>query len=231
MPVMLFKNYSPLRPWNVEETITYANFADCVELQTELKRLKLRKNNWNSDTYEFDELFTESTSQKCVYEVIAKPVVEAECLKVTASSFMSSLKTTVDAIQQTLLIFLISLLMSLAGPSLFPKILLVSPCGDLSSDLRTWLSAALINHETCIDGFDGTNSIVKGVVSGSLNQISLSVQELLTMVHPSPNQWSNGFSNSNSGGKGCGGGGKSNQKFLLVNGVQGDVVVAADALF
>ncbi|KAL9457787.1 hypothetical protein AB3S75_006772 [Citrus x aurantiifolia] len=37
---------------------------------------------------------------------------QAECLKVTASSFMSSLKTTVDAIQQTLLIFLISLLMS-----------------------------------------------------------------------------------------------------------------------
>ncbi|KAK9222122.1 hypothetical protein WN944_010554 [Citrus x changshan-huyou] len=139
-----------LRPWNAEETITYANFADCVELQTELKRLKLRKNNWNSDTYEFDEVFTESASQKRVYEVVAKPVVEAfpsaeslyflsqshtslkmlnfckllififlvstvslssssnagseysqaECLKVTASSFMSSLKTTVDAIQQ-----------------------------------------------------------------------------------------------------------------------------------
>ncbi|KDO41382.1 hypothetical protein CISIN_1g0406021mg, partial [Citrus sinensis] len=89
----------------------------------------------------------------------------------------------------------------------FNKTRKLNGSGDLSSDLRTWLSAALINHETCIDGFDGTNSIVK---------------ELLTMVHPSPNQWSNGFSNSNSGGKGCGGGGKS------INGVQGDVVVAAD---
>ena len=111
--------------------------------------------------------------------------------------------------------------------------------GDLSSDLRTWLSVALINYETCIDGFDGTNSIVKGVVSGSLNQISLSVQELLTMVHPSPSQWSNGFSNNNDGGKGHSKGGKSSgqfpywfkhedRKFLPVNGVQGDVVVAAD---
>ncbi|KAL9457788.1 hypothetical protein AB3S75_006773 [Citrus x aurantiifolia] len=59
------------------------------------------------------------------------------------------------------------------------------------------------------------------------------------MVHPSPNQWSNGFSNNNSGDKGRDGGGKSSgqfpywfkredRKFLLVNGVQGDVVVATD---
>ncbi|KAK9225683.1 hypothetical protein WN943_010727 [Citrus x changshan-huyou] len=59
------------------------------------------------------------------------------------------------------------------------------------------------------------------------------------MVHPSPNQWSNGFSHNNSGGKGHDGRGKSSgqfpywfkredQKFLLVNGVQGDVVVATD---
>jgi kinesin family protein 5 len=38
--------------------------------------LKLRKNNWDSDTYEFDELLTEFASQKRVYEVVAKPVVE-----------------------------------------------------------------------------------------------------------------------------------------------------------
>lgn len=42
----------------------------------QLKRLKLRKNNWDADTYEFDEVLTEFSSQKRVYEVVARPVVE-----------------------------------------------------------------------------------------------------------------------------------------------------------
>ncbi|KAL0425874.1 UNVERIFIED_CONTAM: Kinesin-like protein KIN-UB [Sesamum radiatum] len=66
-----------LRPQNAEELVADADFADCVELQPELKRLKLRKNNWDSDTYEFDEVLTEFASQKRVYEVVAKPVVES----------------------------------------------------------------------------------------------------------------------------------------------------------
>ncbi|XP_057523787.1 kinesin-like protein KIN-UA [Amaranthus tricolor] len=66
-----------LRPRNAEELVADADFADCVELQPEMKRLKLRKNNWDSDTYEFDEILTEFASQKRVYEVVAKPVVES----------------------------------------------------------------------------------------------------------------------------------------------------------
>ncbi|XP_057479065.1 kinesin-like protein KIN-UB isoform X2 [Actinidia eriantha] len=66
-----------LRPRNAEELEADSDFADCVELQPELKRLKLRKNNWDSDTYEFDEVLTEFASQKRVYEVVAKPVVES----------------------------------------------------------------------------------------------------------------------------------------------------------
>ncbi|XP_071696330.1 kinesin-like protein KIN-UA [Rutidosis leptorrhynchoides] len=66
-----------LRPRNNEELSTDADFADCVELQPELKRLKLRRNNWDSDTFEFDEVLTEFASQKRVYEVVAKPVVES----------------------------------------------------------------------------------------------------------------------------------------------------------
>ncbi|CAM0912644.1 unnamed protein product [Alopecurus aequalis] len=66
-----------LRPRNAEELAADADFADCVELQPELKRLKLRKNNWESDTFEFDEVLTEFSSQKRVYEVVAKPVVES----------------------------------------------------------------------------------------------------------------------------------------------------------
>lgn len=42
----------------------------------QLKRLKLRKNNWDSDTFQFDEVLTEFASQKRVFEVVAKPVVE-----------------------------------------------------------------------------------------------------------------------------------------------------------
>ncbi|PSS11481.1 Kinesin-like protein [Actinidia chinensis var. chinensis] len=66
-----------LRPRNAEELVADADFADCVELQPEMKRLKLRRNNWDTDTYEFDEVLTEFSSQKRVYEVVAKPVVES----------------------------------------------------------------------------------------------------------------------------------------------------------
>ncbi|KAJ6872670.1 hypothetical protein NC651_031714 [Populus alba x Populus x berolinensis] len=51
------------------------DFAALVLFQ--LKRLKLRKNNWDADTYEFDDVLTEFASQKRVYEVVAKPVVES----------------------------------------------------------------------------------------------------------------------------------------------------------
>ncbi|KAG8501918.1 hypothetical protein CXB51_004693 [Gossypium anomalum] len=66
-----------LRPRNAEDLLSDVDFADCVELQPELKRLKLRKNNWSSESYRFDEVFTETASQKRVYEVVAKPVVES----------------------------------------------------------------------------------------------------------------------------------------------------------
>ncbi|CAM6092702.1 unnamed protein product [Calypogeia fissa] len=68
-----------LRPRNGEEMVADMDFADCVELQPEMKRLKLRKNNWDCDTYQFDEVLTETASQKRVYEVVAKPVVESVC--------------------------------------------------------------------------------------------------------------------------------------------------------
>ncbi|KAL4191108.1 hypothetical protein AMTRI_Chr07g79090 [Amborella trichopoda] len=42
-----------------------------------LKRLRLRKNNWSSESFKFDDVFTESASQKRVYEVVARPVVES----------------------------------------------------------------------------------------------------------------------------------------------------------
>ncbi|XP_004250053.1 kinesin-like protein KIN-UC isoform X1 [Solanum lycopersicum] len=65
-----------VRPRNAQE-LSDADYADCVELQPELKKLKLRKNNWNSEFYKFDEVFAESASQKRIYETVAKPVVES----------------------------------------------------------------------------------------------------------------------------------------------------------
>lgn len=52
-----------------------------LHIYLQLKRLKLRKNNWDSDTFEFDEVLTEFASQKRVYEVVAKPVVEVSLVE------------------------------------------------------------------------------------------------------------------------------------------------------
>ncbi|XP_076919903.1 kinesin-like protein KIN-UC [Bidens hawaiensis] len=65
-----------LRPKNTEEILSDGDFFDCVEPQPELNKLKLKKNNWSSEYYRFDEVFTESASQKRVYDAVAKPVVE-----------------------------------------------------------------------------------------------------------------------------------------------------------
>ncbi|KAG8073508.1 hypothetical protein GUJ93_ZPchr0006g42140 [Zizania palustris] len=66
-----------LRPKNAHDLAHGADFDCCVELQPECKKLKLKKNNWSCETYKFDEVFSENASQKRVYEVVAKPVVES----------------------------------------------------------------------------------------------------------------------------------------------------------
>ncbi|MCE5167548.1 hypothetical protein HAX54_009656, partial [Datura stramonium] len=58
--------------------------------------------------------------------------------------------------------------------------------GNLSADLRNYLSGALINQDTCIEGFDGTNGLVKNLVAGSLNEVTSLVRNILYMVRPVP---------------------------------------------
>ena len=98
--------------------------------------------------------------------------------------------------------------------------------GDKGSDLRTWLSAALVNQDTCNDGFDGTNSnIVKELVSGGLNQVTSLVQQLLSMVHPvseSPGRRLTSKDQFPSWVE------SEDRKLLQANGVVVDAVVAAD---
>ncbi|KAL3581380.1 hypothetical protein D5086_015712 [Populus alba] len=43
-----------------------------LSTSTALKRLKLKKNNWSSESYRFDKVFTETASQKRVYEAVVK---------------------------------------------------------------------------------------------------------------------------------------------------------------
>ncbi|XP_027335925.1 pectinesterase/pectinesterase inhibitor PPE8B-like [Abrus precatorius] len=96
--------------------------------------------------------------------------------------------------------------------------------GKLSSDLRTWLSAALSNQDTCMDGFEGTNGIVKSLVSTGLGQVMSLLQQLLTQVNPVSDHF---FSSPDQGqfpwwvkpGE---------RKLLEANGVHVDAVVAAD---
>lgn len=51
------------------------------------------KNKWSSESYRFDEVFTDTASQKRVYEVVAKPVVE-----VSLSDFSSCSSSGVDSL-------------------------------------------------------------------------------------------------------------------------------------
>ncbi|KAK7265499.1 hypothetical protein RJT34_33119 [Clitoria ternatea] len=94
--------------------------------------------------------------------------------------------------------------------------------GNLSSDLRTWLSAVLANPETCMEGFEGTNSIVKGLVSSGLGQVVSLVKRLLTqVVVPAKDELGNK-------GKFPSWVKPKDRKLLQANGVVADVVVAAD---
>lgn len=136
--------------------------------------------------------------------------LQPECLNVPASEFVGSVKSTIDTVRQVTSI--VSKFVSFFGD--FRLSNAISDCldlldlsadeltwtltasqnpkgknnstGNLSADLRNYLSGALINQDTCIDGFDGTNGIVKNLVAGSLNQVTTLVRDILYMVHPVP---------------------------------------------
>ncbi|KAK7328640.1 hypothetical protein VNO77_22754 [Canavalia gladiata] len=93
---------------------------------------------------------------------------------------------------------------------------------NMSSDLKTWLSAILANTDTCMEGFEGTNGrIVKGLISNAIDQVNSLVQKLLTQVHhvseqfASKGQFPSWFK-------------AEDQMLLETNKVLGDVIVAID---
>ncbi|GMH16588.1 hypothetical protein Nepgr_018429 [Nepenthes gracilis] len=111
--------------------------------------------------------------------------------------------------------------------------------GRILSDMKTWLSAALVNQDTCVDGFEGTNSFVKEQIAGSLSQVTSLVLKAINMLPETP-----GPEKSNNGGSKGGGrkllmGGRDesfpswvipkDRELLQTAGVRtADVVVAAD---
>lgn len=54
--------------------------------------------------------------------------------------------------------------------------------GDRHFDLRSWLSAALGNQETCAESFQGTDDVVKSLVVGSLDTVTSLVYQVLTQI-------------------------------------------------
>ncbi|KAF3439752.1 hypothetical protein FNV43_RR18030 [Rhamnella rubrinervis] len=184
----------------------------------------------------------------CCGSGTAADVVQAECLKVSTSEFAGTVKDTIDAVQQVASI--LSQFANAFGD--FRLSNAISDCldllefssdelswslsatqnpkgkdnstGNLSSDLRTWLSAALVNQDTCTDGFDGTSSIVKSLVSSGLSQVTSLVQSLLTQVHAVKSYESSSTQKTYfpSWVK------SKDRKLIQANGVSADVVVAAD---
>ncbi|KAK6126695.1 hypothetical protein DH2020_039564 [Rehmannia glutinosa] len=178
----------------------------------------------------------------CSFSYGKSDFVALECLKVPASEFVGSVRSTIDIVRQV-----ISMVSQFAG--VFGDFRLsnaVSDCldlmdlsvdqlswtlsvsqnpngndnstGNIGADMKTWLSGALINQDTCKEGFDGTNSFVKNLVAGSLDQITSLIYDILSNVNPTPTAPPKG--GPSTGGKGGGGGGRSGDRKLIDNGHQ-----------
>ncbi|KAB1209684.1 Pectinesterase/pectinesterase inhibitor PPE8B [Morella rubra] len=178
-------------------------------------------------------------------------LLQSECLKVPSFEFVNSVKTTIEAVQEVASIiipfinafgnFRLSIaisdcldLLDLSADQLSWSLSAIqnpkgkaNSTGDTSSDLKTWLSAALVNQDTCSDGFEGTNSIVKGLITGGLNQVTSLVQELLTTVHH-PVSKSPGRKLITSKDQFPSWVKSEDRKLLEANGIGVDAIVAAD---
>ncbi|KAI4335143.1 hypothetical protein L6164_013816 [Bauhinia variegata] len=172
--------------------------------------------------------------------------VEPGFLKVAASEFVGSVREVIDVLQQVVSILsqfgngfgdfrasnaisdCLDLLDLSSDELSWTASATQSPTGEhnstgkLGSDLRTWLSAALANPETCTEGFEDSDSIVQTLISGGLSQMTSLIQELLTQVHPGSDTFPKQNGQFPSWVK------PGDRKLLQANGVPVDVVVAAD---
>ncbi|KAI3714456.1 hypothetical protein L6452_21410 [Arctium lappa] len=138
--------------------------------------------------------------------------VEADCLKVAGSDFVDSVKSTIQTVRDVisivskfsgafggdfrlsnaiadcldLLDFSADELTWTLSASQKPTTGKYNSTGNKGADMRTWLGGALGNQDTCMDGFEGTNSFVKTLVAGSLDQVTSLVSDILAMVRQLP---------------------------------------------
>ncbi|KZV26821.1 hypothetical protein F511_06668 [Dorcoceras hygrometricum] len=145
----------------------------------------------------------------CLANTVHSELEVLECLNVPTREFVSSVKATIENIQQVS-----SVLSGFAGMGDFRLSMAAHECqdlvdtsadelswvvsasldgnskengtGNMNSDMKTWLSGALIDQERCREGFDGVNETMKNLVSGTLHQIASSLRDLLSMVKRTP---------------------------------------------
>ncbi|KAJ0881996.1 putative pectinesterase [Helianthus annuus] len=142
--------------------------------------------------------------------------VDADCLKVPGSEFVDSVKSTIQTVRDVISVvskfsgsfggdFRLSNaiadcldLLDLSADELTWTLSVsqnpttgkghYNSTGNMGADLRTWLGGALGNQDTCMDGFEGTNSFVKTLVGGSLGQVTSLVRQVIGMVRQLPAQ-------------------------------------------
>ncbi|KAI3789921.1 hypothetical protein L2E82_02728 [Cichorium intybus] len=138
--------------------------------------------------------------------------VDAECLKVPGSDFVASVTSTIQTVRDVisivskfsgafggdfrvsnaiadcldLLDFSADELTWTLSTTQSPTTGKYNSTGDKGADMRTWLGGALGNQDTCMDGFEGTNSFVKTVIGGSLEQVTSLVRDIIGMVRQVP---------------------------------------------
>ncbi|KAI3775634.1 hypothetical protein L1987_50215 [Smallanthus sonchifolius] len=140
--------------------------------------------------------------------------VDAECLTVPGSEFVDSVKSTIQTVREVISIVsrfsgpigrdfrlsnaiadCLDLLDFSADELTWTLSASQKPTtgkgkynssGNTGADMRTWLGGALGNQDTCMDGFEGTNSFVKTLVGGSLSQVTSLVRQILGMVRQLP---------------------------------------------
>lgn len=134
---------------------------------------------------------------------------DADCLKVPGSDFVDSVRSTIQIVRDV-----ISIVSKFSGGD-FRLSNAIADCldlldftadeltwtlpstttaaagkynstGNMGADMRTWLGGALGNQDTCMEGFEGTNSFVKTLVAGSLDQVTSLVRNILAMVRQLP---------------------------------------------